>query len=175
VNKGERAAFPQARLVALVECGTHAIFEAGTGAYGTSEVELARELVGRLSEGMLVLVDRGFYGYRLFTQASATGADLLWRTKTATKARHLETLDDGSWLGEITPGGNEGRHATPAEVRVIDYTIDEGREHADSYRLLTTILDPKEAGAEELARVRSLLSPPSGWRAVPSPSAALPL
>ena len=28
VNKGERAAFPQARVVALAECGTHAIFAA---------------------------------------------------------------------------------------------------------------------------------------------------
>ena len=28
VNKGEQAAFPQVRLVALAECGTHAIFDA---------------------------------------------------------------------------------------------------------------------------------------------------
>ncbi|PIE28070.1 MAG: IS4 family transposase, partial [Micrococcales bacterium] len=33
VRKGEQAAFPQARLVALAECGTHAIFAARIGAY----------------------------------------------------------------------------------------------------------------------------------------------
>ena len=35
VNKGEQAAFPQARVVALAECGTHAIFAAAVGAYTT--------------------------------------------------------------------------------------------------------------------------------------------
>ena len=32
VSKGEKEAFPQARLVALAECGTHAIFDAVLGA-----------------------------------------------------------------------------------------------------------------------------------------------
>jgi len=36
-------------------------------------------------------------------------------------------------------------------VRIIDYSIDDGREHPDTYRLVTTILDPDEASAEELA------------------------
>src|SRR5665647_2308698 len=31
VNKGEQAAFPQARVVALAECGTHAVFAARVG------------------------------------------------------------------------------------------------------------------------------------------------
>jgi len=31
VNKGEEAAFPQARILALAECGTHAIFAAQVG------------------------------------------------------------------------------------------------------------------------------------------------
>src|SRR5215210_3413847 len=31
VNKGEQAAFPQARVVALAECGTHALFAAEVG------------------------------------------------------------------------------------------------------------------------------------------------
>ena len=35
-------------------------------------------------------------------------------------------------------------------VRVIDYTVEDGREHP-SYRLFTTILDPAEATAAELA------------------------
>ena len=33
VNKGEQAAFPQARVVALAECGTHAVFAAQVGNY----------------------------------------------------------------------------------------------------------------------------------------------
>jgi len=36
-------------------------------------------------------------------------------------------------------------------VRVIDYTIDDGRENPTSYRLFTTLLDPDEVSATDLA------------------------
>src|SRR5829696_1020447 len=82
VNKGEQSAFPQARLVALAECGTHAIFDAEVGVYTTSEIDLAKILVQRLEPGMLVIADRGFCGYPLWRKAADSGADLLWRAKT---------------------------------------------------------------------------------------------
>jgi Insertion element 4 transposase N-terminal/Transposase DDE domain len=151
VNKGEQAAFPQARLLALAECGTHAMFDAVIGAYSTPELTLAGVLIERLEPGMLVIADRLFYGFPLWRKARATGADLLWRAKTNIKPRHVETLEDGSWLAEVRPGGNAGRHTEPLTVRIIDYTVDDGREHAEEYRLLTTILDPAVASATELA------------------------
>lgn len=151
VMKGERAAFPQARLVALGECGSHAIIDAELGAYTTGENTLAGELIDRLEPGMLLLADRGFCGYPLFQRAAATGADLLWRAKSTMKPRPLETLADGTWLAELRPGGNAGRTAVPVTVRVIDYTIDDGRSNDETYRLLTTILDPGDATAEDLA------------------------
>jgi hypothetical protein len=153
VSKGEQAAFPLARVVALAECGTHAIFDAVLGPYTDSETELSRQLVGRLEPGMLVLADRAFYGFRLWQRASLTGSDLCWRVKANLKPTHVETLADGSWLAEVKPSGNEGRKALPLLVRVVDYTIDDGRGDHESYRLLTTILDPDVAPAEELALV----------------------
>ena len=103
-----------------------------------------------------MLADRGFYGFTLWQQAAATGADLLWRVKTNLRPRHLVTLPDGSWLAEIIPtSGTDSRTTPPLTVRVIDYTIEDGRENSESYRLLTTILDPGEATAEELATVYS--------------------
>jgi hypothetical protein len=151
VNKGERAAFPQARVVALAECGTHAMFDAVVGPYTTAENTLAGELIDRLEPGMLLLADRGFCGFPLWQRAAATGADLLWRAKSTMKPRHLETLSDGSWLAELRPAGNAGRHAAPLRVRVIDYQIDDGRPNDETYRLLTTILDPAEVPANDLA------------------------
>ena len=79
VSKGERSAFPMARLVAVAECGTHAMVDAEIGPYSISEVALSEKLVDRLMPGTLVIADRGFYGYDLWTAAAATGADLLWR------------------------------------------------------------------------------------------------
>jgi hypothetical protein len=149
VNKGEKSAFPQARLVALAECGTHAIFDAVIGAYTSSEVALAEELIGRLQPGMLLLADRGFYSFALWRKAIATGADLLWRAKTGLRPQHLQSLDDDSWLAQIRPAGDHS--AEPITVRVIDYTVDDGRDNPGSYRLFTTILDPAQASATELA------------------------
>jgi len=151
VNKGEQSAFPQARVVALAECGTRAMFAAVVGAYTTGENTLAVDLVERLGPGVLLLADRGFCGYPLWDKAQATGADLLWRAKSNMKPRHVETLADGTWIGELRPGGNDGRTAEPHRVRVIDYTIDDGRPNDTTYRLFTTILDPADASAVDLA------------------------
>jgi hypothetical protein len=151
VNKGERAAFPQARVVALAECGTHVIFDATVGGYTTAENTLARELVDRLQPGMLLLADRGFCGFPLWARAAATGADLLWRAMSNMKPRHIETLADGTWLAELRPGGNVGRTTAPVTIRVIDYQLDDGRLNDTTYRLFTTLLDPDEAPAIDLA------------------------
>jgi hypothetical protein len=151
VNKGEQAAFPQARLVALAECGTHAMFDAVVGPYTTAENVLAGDLIDRLEPGMLLLADRGFCGFPLWQRAVATGADLLWRAKPNMKPRFLETLPDGSWLAELRPSGNAGRHADPLVIRVIDYQIDDGRPNDETYRLFSTVVDPDQASAVDLA------------------------
>lgn len=151
-SRGEQSAFPQARLVAVAECGTHAVFDAAIGSCTTSERELANDLVDRLEPGMLLLADRGFYGFEMWTRAAASGADLLWRVKSTLSPKHVETLDDGSWLATIIPtSGTRRQHRTPLTVRVIDYTLDDGRDNPEQYRLLTTILDAHEAPARDLA------------------------
>jgi hypothetical protein len=151
VNKGERSAFPQARLVALAECGTHAIFDAELGAYTTSELALSKVLVDRLEPGMVLLADRGFTGFALWKQASATGADLIWRAKNNMSPRHLETFEDGSWLGELR-ANNTKLNTDHVVVRVVDYQIDDGRDAAmGPFRLFTTMVDPDEVTAIEVA------------------------
>ncbi|MHB1734888.1 MAG: transposase [Ferrimicrobium acidiphilum] len=147
-SRGDRSAFPQARMVALAECGTHAIVDAVIGPCMTSEVELTRELISRLSPGMLVLADRGLYGFNLWEQATSTGADLLFRVKSTLSPHHEQTLSDGSWIASIRPNSGTGRGGRdPHRVRVIDHTIDGDGQ----YRLITTLLDPVIAPAKELA------------------------
>ncbi|CAN5512385.1 IS4 family transposase [soil metagenome] len=151
VNKGKRSAFPQARLVGLAECGSHALFDAEIGPCTTSELALSKLLVDRLEPGMVLLADRGFTGFALWSQAAATGADLIWRAKTNVKPRHLETFDDGSWLGELR--ANNTRLSTEhVLVRVVDYSVDDGRNAPlGPFRLFTTLVDPDEVTATEVA------------------------
>ena len=124
----------------------------GRGVHDRGENTLAQELVARLAPGMLVLADRGFCGFPLWSKAVATGADLLWRAKSTMQPRHVETLDDGSWLAELRPSGNARRHADPLIIRVIDDEVDDGRgDPSGPFRLFTTLPDPDEAPAADLA------------------------
>lgn len=154
VNKGEKSAFPQARLLAVAECGTHAIFAATIGAYRDAESTMVEHVLDALTPEMLVLADRGFFSYALWRNASDTGADLLWRVSTGrngpTPPTHVEDLADGSWLAHLRAA--KDRHGEPMLARVIDYTVDDGRDNPPvAYRLLTTLTDPDTAPAVELA------------------------
>lgn len=153
-GRGEGAgAFPQARVVGLAECGTHALTAAAVGACTTGETTLARDLLPALNGGMLVLADRNFYSFELWNEAAATGAGLLWRTKAGHVLARDEQLPDGSYLSHLRRFVNHKMRDTDVVVRVVDYGIDDpGRPQAqDRYKLITTITDPDAAPAAELA------------------------
>ncbi len=147
-----RSGFPQMRVVSLVENGTHVLFGARQGSYRTGESTLAREVLANLTPGMLCIADRGFFGYGLWKHAGATGADLLWRVKKGSPLPCIERLPDGSYLSKVYPSAKDRQHDRQGiEVRVIEYRL-EGVERAEPlYRLITGIVDPTQAPAEELA------------------------
>jgi hypothetical protein len=151
VSRGE-SAYPQIRFVALVENGTHVLFGARMAGYATGEITLAKEALPQLKKGMLCLADRQFFGFELWKQARGTGADLLWRIRKNMRLACEERLADGSYLSRIYPSERDWRHKTNGVVvRVVDYCL-EGVEGAEPiYRLMTSILDYKQAPAEELA------------------------
>jgi hypothetical protein len=150
-SRGE-SAFPQVRLVALVENGTHVLFGACLGGFADGETTLARPVLAALQPGMLCLADRQFFGCALWQAAAATGADLLWRVKHNLRLPREAVLGDGSYLTTIYPGEKDRRHrANGRRVRVVEYRLDGVAEAEPLYRLATTILDPAQAPAETLA------------------------
>ncbi len=147
-----KSAYPQIRFVSLVECGTHVLFGTQMGDYPTGEITLAKGVLAWLRPGMLCLADRQFFGFELWHQAQATGADLLWRIKKNLRLPCEQRLVDGSYLSRIYPSLKDRRHNTNGlRVRVIDYRLDGVAGAEPIYRLLTTILDPEQALAQELA------------------------
>lgn len=150
----ERSAFPQIRLAALAESGTHAIIDVALGSYNTRETKLTQELLPSLKSGMLCLADRGFFSYALWQEASKTGADLLWRVRKNLILPVIQELPDGSYLSRVYTSERDRQHDRDGiTLRVIEYTIDDpGRPQADAvYRLICTVLDPQAAPADELA------------------------
>ncbi|MGH9654766.1 MAG: IS4 family transposase [Bryobacteraceae bacterium] len=146
-------AFPQLRVVALAESGTHAIFDAAMGRYTTSERVLADRLWDSLTSGMLCLADRGFYGFERFKTAASTGAELLWRVNSTVALPREETLQDGSYLTHIGTDHHGRKRRDEIQARVIEYQLDDPAltDKDQRYRLITTILDPDAGPASELA------------------------
>lgn len=153
-GRGDGSAFPQVRIVALGECGTHAVIAAVMDSYAVVEQTLAKRLVTALRPGMLCLADRGFTSHPMFAAAAAAGAALLWRAKNNAVLPVLEPQPDGSFLSELVAAPDKRRREQVLPVRVIEYAIDdEGRPGATgtTYRLVTNLLDPAQAPAGELA------------------------
>jgi len=151
-NHQRWGSYPQVRLAGLVENGTHVLLGMQFGGFRTGETVLARGALKALKRGMLCLADRNFFGYKLWREAAATGADLLWRGKKNLVLPCRKRLADGSYLSRIYASTQDRRHdRNGIAVRVIEYRL-EGVEGAEPfYRLLTTILDPERAPAAELA------------------------
>ncbi len=156
--EGVPAAYPQARVVPLIECATHAVVDAAVGGWNTSETTLARQLAPATGPGTLVLADAGMPGVRLWQAFTTTGAELLWRLDSAEASRVERELPDGSYLARIHLSHLDRDRSDPQDwvvpppravlMRVIEYRV-EGSERP--VRLGTTLLDPDAAPAAELA------------------------
>jgi hypothetical protein len=151
VSRGA-SAYPQIRFVSLVENGTHVLFGSRMADYNTGEITLAKAVLACLEKGMLCLADRQFFGFELWNQARATGADLLWRVKKNLRLVCEKRLPDGSYLSRIYPSERDWRHKTNGVVvRVVDYRLEGVAGAEPIYRLVTSILDHAQAPAQELA------------------------
>lgn len=149
-----KSAYPQVRLVMLCEQGTHVLSDVEFGNLATGEQKMARSLFRSLGPEMINLADRNFFSYTLWKEAAATGAQLLWRVKKSMLLNPVEIFQDGSYTAWVYPGTKSRRHKTDGVlVRVVEYTInDSGRMDTEPvYRLITTIMNPDDAPAEELA------------------------
>ena len=147
------AAFPQARVLALCEVGTHVLWRTLTKPCRRGEVPMARRLAGFLQEDMLLLWDRGFLSYDLVRRVRRRRAQLLARIKNNLVFRPPRRLRDGSYLAKLYPSP---RHCERDEggvvVRIIEYTWnDPGRSGSGrKHRLLTTSLDAGRHPARRL-------------------------
>jgi hypothetical protein len=146
------SAYPKIRFVGLLENGTHVLFAARMADYATDELKLAEQVVPALRKGMLCLADRFYPRYKLWQQASSTAAELLWRTRQNARLDVERRFRDGSYLSRIYSSTSDRRNRRKGiVVRVIDYQLQGVTDAEPIYRLITTILDPKQALARELA------------------------
>lgn len=146
-------AFPQIRVLALIETGTHVICDAVIRPFHTGEVPTALRLLRSVGPGMLLLWDRGFHSYEMVRATRAQQAQFLGRTKKNSVLRPTEILTDGSFLAQIYPSPEaRRRNEQGIELRVIEYALDTPAGPGQAkYRLITSLLDERAFPAEQLA------------------------
>lgn len=149
-----RSAWPQARVVALSECATHAVLEAGVWPHDFDERAAGMRLLRSVGEGVLLLWDRGFHSFEMVQGALARGCELLGRLpRTVKPGAPAATLSDGTQLVWVRPSDyGRRKRGERVLVRLIRYTLEDANRagHRIEHRLITSLLDPEQAGAEEL-------------------------
>ena len=169
MGSGPKAsAFPKLQVVSLSECGTHAQVGAAMGSCRLGERDLAIELAGHLESDMLVTADAGFYSWLLWEHYASTGAALCWRVGAAVGLPLVRRLADGSHLallfaprttavrkGELLAAARAGQSVDEERarlVRAVEYTVpDRGGSDGELICVITTVLDPAELSAAEVA------------------------
>jgi hypothetical protein len=139
--------YPVIRLMTVVETGTRALLGAVFGPPSTGEIGYARALLPLLGTDMLVLVDRGFDAEAFLSELAGTGAQLLARLRNNRTLPVLARLDDGSHLSRL---GELAVRIITAEITV---TCADGTRYSATYRLATTLLDPRRHPAARLIAV----------------------
>ena len=162
--------FPQLVAVLLVEIGTHAIVDAIPALSWVGESRLARGLLRSIRQGMLVLLDRGFFSAALLEALVHRHAHVLGRLASNRLLGAGRRLCDGSVLLTLTPKDYPELRA-PLTVRVISYRLHPSAaeqleqvtpshsQHAAGttnpavkkvHRLVTTLLEPEQYPALDL-------------------------
>lgn len=158
-----RSAWPQLRMVALSDVVSRRVAAAAmAGCRHASERALARPLFARLGAGDLALCDRGFYEALQMYRLRRQGAEFLVRLPATVKPKVVATLGRGDYRVEITgrrplaagetykpPRGRTSKTCPfTLSARMIVYQV-EGE--SEPVRLLTSLLDPHQVSARELA------------------------
>src|SRR3954451_19487594 len=143
---GHRApgAFPQARVLALCETGSHVLWRSLIKPYHRGEVTMAHRLLRELQPKMLLLWDRNFLSYQTVAEVRDRKAHLLARIKSNLIFTPIRFLGDGSYLPNLYRTAADRRADRGGiRVRIIEYTFDDpGRPGSgEPHRLLTTLLD----------------------------------
>jgi L-fucose mutarotase/ribose pyranase (RbsD/FucU family) len=142
-NQNGEGAYPQFRVVALVDYATRVIADVEIATMvGNGEVTLAKILASRLTSDLLILADRNFPGTELCRAIVERNSHFVFRVKASLKLTPIDHFEDGSYTAFISE-----KSEIPLMVRVFEYTL-EGS--SDKYKIITSLLDAEKYTALDL-------------------------
>lgn len=153
-SAGERgiSGYPLVRIAALMVLRSHLVAAVSFGPYRDAEMKHAEQIIDRVPDDSLLIVDRGFLSAAFLLGIQRTGANRYWltRAKSNTKYRIVETLGPGDALIEMDVS-SAARAKDPSlplvmRARAISYQ----RPGCKPQTLLTSLLDPRKFPAAEI-------------------------
>jgi Insertion element 4 transposase N-terminal/Transposase DDE domain len=146
-------AFPQVRILALCETGTHVLWRFLIKPIRRSELAMTQHLLRYLTQDMLLLWDRNFLSYSNVVAVLKQRAHVLARIKKHVLSKPIRHFSDGSYLAKLYPASwYRSRDRNGVEVRILEYTFDDPNRPGagQRHRILTTLLDPSLDPAKKL-------------------------
>lgn len=152
-----RSAFPQLRLVALLDVGTRVLTHIAFGRYRKGELTLAESLLPAISRGALLLADRLYFAANLLWPLHhEQGVDFVVRCRRKHQARVVQRFGPDDELVELPISWHARQRAdVPKQWRLRRITVRRGRGKKRVI-LLTSLVDPQITAGEiaELYRER---------------------
>lgn len=151
-SRREEAAYPQVRGVCVADATTHMVLDAAFGAYTDAEVPLFTELIERLPERSVTILDRNFNAYGILHRVHDATKERHWlvRAKRTMAYREISRLGDGDTLVELqfSPKARAADPTLPptCEVRRIEYSV-KGKQ----FVVITSMVDAERFPAAEVA------------------------
>lgn len=150
-----RAAFAKVSVAVVIEAALHNPVAAAIARAGESELALARTLFSHLPAGVLLLADR-LYGVpavmaEVGPVCRRVGSHFLFRVPSHIKAEVLATLRDGSRRVRLNVRDRRNRIVGHLIVRELRVQVGRKGFPPQALRLCTSLLDPRQAPARELA------------------------
>ena len=137
------AAFPQVRVLALCETGSHVLWRSLIKPQSCGEVTMAHYLLRSLQEDMLLLWDRGFLSYQTVSEVRRREAHLLARIKSNLIFEPIRVLNDGSYLAKLYPGlfrAIQTKEPPIASNVLIHRTLSTNSEAPDEFTLCSAFV-----------------------------------
>lgn len=152
-NQHGSGGLPQLRCVCFVETGSHLVFRAAQGGYHDGEISLARELLPLVEKDWILLADRNFYSFKFYKEVSEKGAALLFRLQRGMSLKSTRQLADNSHIVTLYDAEDSNRESG-LDARLVEYdVIGTKKKKRETIYLITNILDPNLASADELGRL----------------------
>jgi hypothetical protein len=152
-----RAAFAKVGVAVLLEAALHNPLAAAIARAGESELALARTLFAQLPARVLLLADRLYGVPAVMAEVGAVcrrvGSHFLFRVPSHIKAEILDTLRDGSRRVRLNVRDKRNRIVGHLIVREIRVQVGRQGFRRQELRLCTSLLDPRQAPALELAQL----------------------